>query len=92
MDVGQTVRVTAEWKANGALTNPGTVTAKAIDPDGDVTDLTVMNDTTGKNHADLELTKAGRWWVRFEGTDPVPTADEIAIEVERTAFPPVVTP
>lgn len=86
MIVGETVRIDAAWTAGGTADNPGSVAAFAKDPSGNISSLSVTHDSTGADHVELPLTAEGRWWVRFEGTSPVPTAAETAIDVEDSHF------
>lgn len=86
-NVGQTVRVRAKWTAESAPADPGEINALVLSPSGEVSSATVTHVGVGEDYVEVQLTEEGLWWVRFEGTVPVPTADEILIDVEHSVFP-----
>jgi hypothetical protein len=84
--IGQTIRISASWTAGGIAAEPGSVDVSVESPDGTITTPSPTNTATGADHVDLQVTESGRWTVRFAGTDPVPTAAEITIDVDPSPF------
>jgi hypothetical protein len=80
--VGQLVRASAAFRVGAVLTNPSTVTATHKDPDGVLTTLTAVNDSTGNYHADVTLAKKGRHVVRWVGTGACVAACETQFNAE----------
>lgn len=93
--IGDTVRITVSFRglADGALTDPTTVTVKTkVHKSGDVTayvygtDAEVVKDSTGVFHFDLTFAEAGTHFWRFAGTGAVQAATEGSFEVEPSEF------
>lgn len=87
-DIGDAPTVTATFSdEDGVLTNPTTVTAKLLAPDGTQTDLTPANTGTGIYRAAVPtLTQAGTHRVKFFGTGALVAAEEVAFVVRQTRF------
>lgn len=85
--IGTRKRYLADFESNGTDADPTTVTVKVMDPDGIVATATPTDDAgDGQFHHDVDLTKAGPWVIRFEGTGTVPAAVEFTETVERSPF------
>ena len=80
--VGQLVRATAAFRVGSTLTNPSTVTATHKDPNGVLSNLTVVNDSTGNYHADVTPATKGRHVVRWVGTGACVAACETQFNAE----------
>jgi hypothetical protein len=88
-DIGDRVTHTVTFtNIAGAPTNPTTVTAFAVKPDGTVVTLSAGSTVTGVWSATSpRLDQAGVWSIRMNGTGAAEAADEIWFLVEPTAFP-----
>lgn len=80
-DIGDTPIVKATFKVDGIETDPGEVTLKVQDPDGDVQTYTLSGATivrTGEGvyEKSLSASKPGKWHYRWVGTDPAAGAEE----------------
>lgn len=85
--IGTTRRFSADFESNGTDTDPTSVIARVMDPDGVVSTPTPTDDTgSGQYHVDVAFTKAGPWVVRFEGTGTVPASVETTVVVDRSPF------
>lgn len=74
--------------------DPATVTAKLLDPDGNVTihafedsPADIVRLDVGDYYLDVVPTVAGLWTFRFESTGEGAAADEKTFKVATTAFP-----
>lgn len=85
---GTRKRVTATFKLDATVTDPGAVTVKVLAPDGDVTTATPVKTATGVYFHDVDVTDPGRWVVRFVGTSPVVASAETVIDVAASPFYP----
>lgn len=85
--VGETARETATFKVANVLTDPTTVTATVVAPDGTSSNPTVVRDSTGTYHVDIDLTLPGTWFVRIAGTGTAKGARETYITVRRSEVP-----
>lgn len=89
---GQKVRVTCQFKVDGALTDPTTVTCKVMDPSRNVstyvygTDAALVKESTGVYHVDIPTDETKEWSVRFEGTGTCVAVEELTFGVS-TVFP-----
>ena len=72
----------------GVLTNPTTVTVKLCDPNGTISTLTAVNDSTGVYHADATaaLTVSGDWVIQATGSGALVAAIEQHFTVEPSVF------
>lgn len=87
--IGNLVRCTAEFRdptGLDALVDPSTVTFKLKTPTGTATTSTPTHDSTGRYHADVNVTEAGTWSYRFESTGTYQAAQEGTFYVEQGAF------
>ena len=86
-DVGDQIRFTGTFEADGVDTNPGEVLLRVKNPDGSVgTVATAAGTVTGTYVGTLTAGTAGVHWARLEGTDPVQAATEQRFEVRRSQF------
>lgn len=85
---GTRKRVTATFKLDTTLTDPGAVTVKVLSPDGLVATATPIKTGTGVYFHDVDLDDPGRWTVRFVGTSPVIATAETVIDVAPSPFYP----
>lgn len=83
---GQKVRVTCQFKVDGTLTDPTTVTCKVMDPSHHVSTETAVKDSTGVYHVDIVTDEIKEWNVRFEGTGTCVAVEELTFGVD-TVFP-----
>jgi hypothetical protein len=92
---GQVVRVTGTFRtAAGVLTNPTTVTCRALSPEGTETayvygtDSELTRSSTGVYSLLLQLNDPGEWWFRYEGTGAVAAVAESprAVGVDASHF------
>jgi len=88
--VGQNVRLQTEFRDDtGALYNPTTTTLKTEDPAGiEVSQASIVNDSTGVFHKDVEATLPGTWQWRWLGDGPSgqKASDEGFYIVSRSPF------
>ena len=91
--IGDTVRVKAEFTQLDVPTAPDTVSLQIKNPEGTVLLYTyaggsVNRDTTtsGTYYKDIFLGDLGKWMYRFQGSGTVTAADEHYLLVERTNF------
>lgn len=86
--VGERVRLTASCKKDKVLTDPTTFKFRYLPPSGTAVEAQygvdggVIKETTGKFYKDVDLTTAGRWQVRAEGTGTLVGADQAVIRVK----------
>lgn len=91
-DVGDGVRTTSQFKVNGVLTDPTSVTIKVKTPAGTVTtksypaDPEVVRTGLGAFSYTFILTTAGSWWYRWEGAGAVIGAAERRFQVRASEF------
>ncbi|MDL1909699.1 hypothetical protein FBQ81_03245 [Chloroflexi bacterium CFX6] len=89
---GQKVRCSVEFRVDGILTDPTTVSAKVKSPSGTVTtyvyltDAALVRDSAGAFHLDVVALLSGQWHFRFEGTGTCTAVEESVFNV-RSAFP-----
>lgn len=73
-DLNDTARLSVNFKVNGVLTNPTTISATVRKPDGTTavyttaTSPAIVNDGTGLYHLDVVVDQAGQWTYKFVGT------------------------
>lgn len=80
---GDLKRFSATFKnLAGTATDPTTVKFKYTKPSGTtttlvyLTDAALVKDSTGNYHVDLDLTEAGMWFYRWEGTGAVQETED----------------
>ena len=79
---GQQVRSTVTFTVGGSATDPTTVVAKVMAPDGTVTtyaygtDAELVKNTTGVYYVDITGDQDGPWNYRFVGTGTCVAASE----------------
>ena len=91
--IGDTVRMKAEFTQDEVPSDPDTISLQIRNPDGTVFLYThgggeVQRDatTTGTYYRDVYLDDTGKWMYRFQGSGTVTAADEHYLLVERTNF------
>jgi hypothetical protein len=78
---GDVQKVTATFKKEGVLTNPGVMTLRVREPHSETVDEYVYphaileNPTTGVFIALIPITTDGQWSGAFIGTDPAPGSE-----------------
>ena len=88
--VGDLIRVSAIFMTNNVDTDPATVTLKHKDPGGTattwvyLTDAQVVKDSTGNYHGDINVTTAGTWNFRWEGTGTIQGVGQSNFTVDAT--------
>lgn len=94
-DVGDVVRVEAEFDLVGVPTDPTTVTIKVRHPSGAIdTDVfgepgsAVVRDSAGRFHYDIAVDEPGVWHYRWIGTGAAAAAHENRIVVALSRFSP----
>lgn len=82
------IRVFVNFKdADNEPGNPTNVVFKVRTPAESVTTYsTVVNQTTGRYYADVDLVNVGRWEYRWEGTGNIVAASEGSVFVEPSNF------
>lgn len=76
-DVGDLARLSVVFKdADGAPTNPTTVTLKVRRAGVTTTYTDAVNDSAGSYHRDVSVDAAGLWVYRWIGTGAVQAAEE----------------
>jgi hypothetical protein len=92
-DIGDIIRLSAEFKDTaGAYVDPGQIVARVRDPLGAITvytygvDAALIRDATGKYRLDIEATKEGVWFWRFEGKLSNKGAGESSFTVADSKF------
>jgi len=84
---GQKVRASCTFAVDDVATDPTTVTAKVMDPSGNVTtyvygtDAELVRDGTGIYHLDVVTDEEGEWRFRFEGTGTCTAVEESSFGV-----------
>lgn len=83
--IGQRVRLTLQFTANGTLTDPSTVTCTVKAPDGTTSTPTATSSSTGVYVVEFVVDQGGRYQVRAVGSgNGLDTAIQSAFDVERT--------
>jgi hypothetical protein len=85
-EVGDLVRLSAEFRIGSTLTNPTSVVVTLKDPDGTTTSPSAVNDGTGLYYADVTLNKPGVWHYRFQGTGAVQKSGRGHVNVAASEF------
>lgn len=95
-DRGDGVRLIARFDDNASPVtpiDPTTVTLRIKQPNSSVitsyvygVDADMKKDETGVYHYDLLMDIVGVWWIRWEGSGPVPTVEEMPITVRPSNF------
>lgn len=92
-EIGDGVILRYTCTVDGVATDPTTITARVQDPDGTVTvyvyltNSELTKDSTGIFELAITLTKAGQWWIRFEGTGAcIATTPDYIISVRDSIF------
>ena len=91
-DVGDSIRLNAEFTVTGTLADPNIITLSTRDPSGNVdvynfTSGTVSKESTGKYFRDVFVDEPGQWWYEFFGTGTVISAEENYFLVDRSLIP-----
>lgn len=87
-----TIKFTVTFKVANVLTDPTAVTFKMKDPARTLTTYTygvgatVVKDSTGTYHANVQLTTVGQWDYRWEGTGTAAGVNEGSCYVDDGAF------
>lgn len=92
-DVGDLIRIWGIFMSpSGVDTDPTTVVCKFQAPDGTETtktfgaDAEVVKFSIGRYYLDLDITAAGTWYYRWNGTGDVKAAGEQALVARETQF------
>ena len=88
-EMGDTIRLSFEFRVNGVLTDPAEVTVKVKKPDGTVVPYTggqVTRDGVGLYHVDVVGNQHGVWDYRGEGTGAAAGAGESSFVVKHSVF------
>lgn len=91
-DVGSRVRWPVTFRVAGVLTDPTTITAKYQKPDGTEvskiygTDVEVVKVSAGEYYIDIDVTAAGTWYARWNGTGACVAAIERSFVAKSTQF------
>lgn len=86
-DIGDNIRLTGAFTADGAATAPGSVLLRVRNPDGSIgTVETTAGTATGVYSGTVTAGTVGVHWARIEGTSPVRAATEQRFEVRRSQF------
>jgi len=88
--VGQAARIDATvTDLSGVAVDPADIRLLSLDPSGTTTEIPadqIVKDAVGAYHCDLTLTKAGRWYYRWETGSPATSAAEGMINVQPSRF------
>jgi hypothetical protein len=83
---GNTIRLLVSFTSAGAAYSPSSVTCQVIGPASQaVQSPSVVQDSTGNYHADIEVTDPGPWLYRWSATGPV-SAGEGQFTVKPSQF------
>jgi hypothetical protein len=84
---GTMVRVTATFRdTNTTPVDPTTVTCTAVDGNGTTRPQTVVKDSVGNYHADINADTSGLWSYQFKGTGTNQGADEGTFDIAPSRF------
>ena len=83
---GAAVRLSAIFTVGGTATDPTTVTLQTRDPSGTTTAVTVVKDSTGHYHGDVEVAVSGQWHYRWVGAGAAVAAAEGTFMVRGSSF------
>lgn len=93
--IGDTVVLGATFSdADGVATDPDTVTARVLKPDGTIDEYEyespsdIVRDATGVYHLRIVATQSGVWCQRWIGTGAVAPVQERQFTVDAGCFPP----
>jgi uncharacterized protein YfaS (alpha-2-macroglobulin family) len=87
--VQQRVRLSAIFRDDMTPVDPTAVSFKVKNPTGTTTTYSggsVIKDSTGKYHVDIDLNDDGLWYYRVEGTGAAVGADEHVLVVAPSQF------
>lgn len=86
-DVGDVLRVTGTFTdVDGNLVDPTTVTLRVKDSAGQTSTIATTNPSQGVYRGEIELTRAGRWFYRWQSTNPN-AAEEVRFQVKDQIVP-----
>jgi|SRR5215472_13686878 len=86
-DLGTAIVLTGNFAdPTGKPADPGEVTVRILDPDGNESSMTPSKIDTGVYQVALDPDVPGVWFYRFEGTAPVDTAMEANFVVASSQF------
>ena len=91
-DLGDSVRVSGEFRASNVLVDPTVVNFKFTNPAGTtttyvyLTDAQLVKDAAGQYHVDINANARGRWAVRYYSTGTYQGADEQYFDIEQGTF------
>jgi len=71
IEVGDKVRITAEFDLDDVLTDPDTVTAKIVKSNSVEVVPSPTRDSEGVYYIDVDIDVAGRWYAKFLGAGTV---------------------
>lgn len=91
-NVGDSVKVKAEFRdpETKKLVDPSVVVCTVRPPEtkpADVLTPAVTKTAVGKYEASIEVDRAGRWWVAFDGAGLHPSAEERSFVVRKQQVP-----
>lgn len=91
-DLGDSIRVSGEFRASNVLVDPTVVNFTFINPAGTSTayvygtDVQLVKDAVGQYHVDINGNARGRWAVRYHSTGTYQGADEQYFDIEQGTF------
>lgn len=82
-DVGDGIRLSANFTVQGTATTPTSVVLTVTDPSGNTSAPTPTANGTGAYYEDIILDEPGTWYHRWAGTGAVVAASEEAFQVRK---------
>jgi len=79
--IGQQVVISVVFTVSGVATDPTTVTLLITDPNGTVTSVTPVHDSTGNYHYNFLTVTPGQHEYRWVGTGAVQAATDVTFVV-----------
>jgi hypothetical protein len=90
-DVGDGIRLKAQFKVTGSFVDPTIIDLEVRDPLGSIdyyyyASGTIFQEAVGKYFRDIFVNRSGQWWYRWASTGTVLASDEAYLIVERSVF------
>jgi hypothetical protein len=90
-DVGDGIRLKAQFKVTGSFVDPTIIDLEVRDPLGNIeyyyyASGTISKEAVGRYFTDIFVGLSGQWWYRYASTGTVLASDEQYLIVERSVF------
>lgn len=85
-DVGDLVRIVANFTINGVPSDPTSIAVRILSPSGAESTPTASKDSAGAYHVDVNANAPGNWFYRITSTGTAQAAAEGSFTVRASRF------